>query len=63
MWTFIVVVYILFLFNLIIRRLRSSKGDPKEQLKEPSLLGPDFPVIGHLLGFYKYGAEYFKVLR
>jgi hypothetical protein len=40
-------------------RLRSSPSDPRE----PPLISPTIPVVGHVIGMFKHKMKYFEMIR
>lgn len=50
---------LLTVFVTIISRLLSVKHDPRE----PPLISPKIPYIGHLIGFLRHGNDYMQVIK
>lgn len=57
--TYISYLFILSGVIVLFWRLLSSPRDPRE----PPLIKPSIPIVGHIIGIFRHKMEYFEILR
>ena len=59
MSTFTAALFVLLILVVIVRYMLHVTHDSKE----PAIIQPKIPLVGHLMGLYAHGVDFFKVLR